>query len=158
MTSPTEKLLALIHGWMRAKKATQTALAEHMNLRQASLSMILSGKTKLPKRRLQQFINLLSPPAEEAREALLLFGAGDALAKFTEPDRKAAAGIEKIGRLADIDSRNFLADICSKGAALKLNLDDSLTFRLLEYWRDLPESKRFELLSKVAEMKEQEEE
>jgi len=117
----------LIRSWMRDKKITQTTLAHKMGITQASLSMMLSGKANLPRRRLQEIVELLSPPEDQVRKVLLHYSADGS--KITE-------------QLADLET------------VQGIDFHEPITITLLEYWRAMPLSQRYELLAKAAEIRE----
>ena len=68
-----DALSGMINSWLKSHKITQTALAQSLGIKQATLSMMLSGKTKLPLNRLKEIISLLEPPRQESDKALWLY-------------------------------------------------------------------------------------
>lgn len=134
MNRETEQLFDMIKKWIKQRNTTQSALAQALGIKQPSLSGMLSGKIKLPKKRLQEIIKILKPDKNDIALARILYF-------DSEQDE-------------DCSSLNFSDDNAYKASQLNLDLSDQNTFKLLEYWRDLSDSKRYEILAILAQFKE----
>lgn len=143
MNKATEQLFEMIKKWLRQRKTTQTSLAHALGIKQPSLSGMLSGKTKLPKRRLQEIIKILKPDDSDINRAFFLYCTSE---QDLDTPYSENEDIVKSIKMSD--------EVISKSNKLKLNLSDQNTYRLLEYWRDLSDSKRYEVLSILAHIKE----
>lgn len=145
MNKEAEQLFEMIKRWLKQRKTTQTALAQALGIKQPSLSGMLSGRIRLPKKRLQEIIEFLKPNNDDiALARLLYFGFKEESAnnKTSFSDENTTENI----KISD--------EMIYKSNQLKLNLSDQNTYKLLEYWRDLSDSKRYEILAIMAQIKE----
>lgn len=145
MNKATEQLFEMIRKWLRQRKTTQTSLAHALGIKQPSLSGMLSGKTKLPKKRLQEIIKILKPDDSDINRAFFLYCTPEQKFDIKPPYTKNEDIVKSI-KMSD--------EVIGKANKLKLNLSDLNTYRLLEYWRDLSDSKRYEILSILAQINE----
>ncbi len=131
MNREAKQLFEMIQKWIRQRHTTQTALAKALGIKQPSLSGMLSGKIKLPKKRLQEIIKILNPDENDIALARILYFDAE------QEDNTI--------------NKNPDENVSNK---LNIDLSDQNTIRLLEYWRDLSDSKRYEILSILAQFKE----
>jgi len=159
MDTSSEQLFEMIKRWLREKNITQTSLARILGIRQPSLSAMFSGKTKLPLKRFQAILQILNPEDGEAQKALLLYG----MSGQSELEKKIPVPentLDFFRKQKEEIKQESAADLdCPDNASGKKHhfrelLSEPDTIRLLEYWQELSESKRYEILAVLAQIKE----
>jgi len=141
----SETIAEIVKRWLRTAGKTQQDAADFLGIKQGSLSKMLSTPCGIPKERLADLIAWLSPDPDEVARVLWMHF-------FTaRHDGEDSGAIEQFGREVQAHARQFTDDMCGIGATLNLDLSDPDTYRLLEYWRDMPTAERFRLLAELAE-------
>jgi transcriptional regulator with XRE-family HTH domain len=102
MENRDQKIGEIIRGWITSAECKQGKIAEYLGIKQATISMMLSGKAAFPKDKISMLIDKFNPPSKDVSKVFELFFWGSE----KRPSRVIEAGWEESKVLAALEEFN----------------------------------------------------